>query len=293
MLEQEATNLPGGVAEAPELAPEQPQPEQIVADGLAEGEQPEPAVEDDEDVEFEGKKFRAPKGIKDALLMRADYTQKTQTLAEQRKALESERTTLTQQAEAERQNIKDIARIVGMDEQLQAYANVDWQNLWEAEPVRAGALNSQWQALKHARDQLGGQLDQKARERASQAQQETAKRQEQAVAEIKTVVPGWAPNNDVDRNLTEFALSNGLTLRDLAQLAVSNPKAVGILHMALVGKQMMDKAKSAAKPAAVEAKPVPQVTGRQSSSGSASYAAQDRMTTQQWAEWERKRTKGR
>src|SRR5215216_3195421 len=46
-----------------------------------------------EDVDFAGKQYRLPKELKSALMMQADYTRKTQDVAEQRKALEGERET--------------------------------------------------------------------------------------------------------------------------------------------------------------------------------------------------------
>ena len=43
--------------------------------------------EDDEEVEYEGKTYKVPKELKGALMKNADYTQKTQEVAEQRKSV--------------------------------------------------------------------------------------------------------------------------------------------------------------------------------------------------------------
>lgn len=50
----------------------------------------QPQADDDEleEVDYEGKKYQLPKHLSKALLRNADYTQKTQSLAEQRKAFE-------------------------------------------------------------------------------------------------------------------------------------------------------------------------------------------------------------
>ena len=42
--------------------------------------------DDSEEVEHEGQKYRIPKALKSALMMNADYTRKTQEVAEQRPA---------------------------------------------------------------------------------------------------------------------------------------------------------------------------------------------------------------
>ena len=84
------------------------------------------APEDDrEEVDFEGRKYTVARALKDALLRQADYTRKTQELADGRKAFEAERATFQQASQAE---IAARAQVVAIDQSLSQYRNVDWDN---------------------------------------------------------------------------------------------------------------------------------------------------------------------
>ena len=85
----EATPEAEGQDPAPEDAPDLDQPEV----------DPEPTAPETVEVEIGGLKFTVPKGVEAYIMKDADYNSKTQELAEGRKALDSDRQTLTQQAE--------------------------------------------------------------------------------------------------------------------------------------------------------------------------------------------------
>src|SRR3954468_9858746 len=127
MSEQEATNPQGGVAEAPEAPAQEHIPEtNTETPELAEGEHAEAAVEDLEDIELEGKQYRVPKDLKDGYLRQADYTRKTQEVAEQRKAVEEREKAFQDQARLHQEHIKDVAKLVTLDEQIEKYQKYDW-----------------------------------------------------------------------------------------------------------------------------------------------------------------------
>ena len=70
----------------PEAANDEIEAEELLDTEDGEGnpdEESEPE-DDTEEVDYEGKKYRVPKDIKDALLRQSDYTRKTQELAEHR-----------------------------------------------------------------------------------------------------------------------------------------------------------------------------------------------------------------
>ena len=56
----------------------------------------EPEEDDSEEVDIDGKSYKVPKELKDMVLMHKDYTQKTQAVAEQRKAYEEKAQNLEQ-----------------------------------------------------------------------------------------------------------------------------------------------------------------------------------------------------
>ena len=95
-------------------------------------------VEDeDEEVEHDGQKYKVPKALKPLLMMQGDYTQKTQALAEQRRAIEAQ---AQQTHQLVQQNIADIGRVASIDERLQQFSQLNWQALSEADPLQAQKL---------------------------------------------------------------------------------------------------------------------------------------------------------
>lgn len=58
------------------------------------------AVEDDEEIEHDGKKYKLPKAVKPLLMFQQDYTKKTQEVAAQRQALETRSTELAQREQS-------------------------------------------------------------------------------------------------------------------------------------------------------------------------------------------------
>ena len=67
--------------------------------------------DDTDEVEFEGKKYRVSKDIKDALLRQADYTRKTQELAEHRNQVSATIERLTAVSHEETQALAQVAMV--------------------------------------------------------------------------------------------------------------------------------------------------------------------------------------
>ena len=70
------TTIPAEVVETPENLDEG-LPVEVV--------EPPPTEEELEEIEREGQKYKIPKALKNEFLMHKDYTQKTQSLAEEKK----------------------------------------------------------------------------------------------------------------------------------------------------------------------------------------------------------------
>ncbi len=89
-----------------------------------------PAPDDDDDgdglveVQHEGKTYTVPTALKGALMRHADYTRKTQELAQHRRALEAGHQALQQAAEAHGAHLADCARLVA----LRAIRSRGWSN---------------------------------------------------------------------------------------------------------------------------------------------------------------------
>jgi len=111
-----------------------------------------------------------------------DYTQKTQQVAEQRKELETYAEQIKAQEQAFQQQvqlnnvlIEDVAKITALDQQLNQYANVNWQQLSDSDFVEAQKLFFTYNQLQQERSTLVSQFEAK--------KQEVVQKQTQLMAE--------------------------------------------------------------------------------------------------------------
>lgn len=263
MNEDNATNLPdndqlgdggAGVAGPNEL--DNQNVDELGDDGQPQG-QADDQDDDSEEVEHEGQKYRIPKELKGALMMQADYTRKTQELADMRRSVEQEQAGFRQ---ANAEQVQALATVVSIDQQLQQFAQVNWQQLSDQDPVQAQKLWMQFSQLKDIRQQLVGKVQQMEQQRAFDAQQEAVKRIEEGRSILMRDIPNWGP--EVAKQLNEFATKEfGFQPQELS--GVVDPRIVKVLHAAMIGTQMVRKTQGqiSKQPAASSAKPVPKVGG--------------------------------
>lgn len=285
MFETETPTNP--VGEVDESAPQQEveQPAEQIED--SDGQEPEPQAnpaDDTDEFEHEGQKYRIPKAVKPLLMMQADYTRKTQSLAEEKRAFEQQR---AQFAEASQAHFKDLGKLMALDDQLEQWKQVNWQQLSDQDPQRAQSLWFQYNQLKDQRQALVDELQQKEQQRQAAAQQDYAKRMADARSFVAREIPGWSEELDV--KLTNFAVSQGLTREQAAQIAINTPAAYKIVHLAYLGQQLLEKQKAAASKPAPAPAPVPNVTT------SRAPAAKDpeRMSTEEWMRYRNKQVASR
>lgn len=247
----------------PTLAPE---PDDVTPDPVEGEAGPVPPADETEEVEWEGQKHRIPKALKGALLMQADYTRKTQELAEHRRAFAQEQQQASARQAANATYIKDYARLVAMDEQLAQFEQIDWAEEHGIDPHQAQSRFMQHQQLKDNRDRLARTIAEKDQQRNFETQQATARRIEENRAVLTREVPDWSP--DLDKKLSEFAIRQGFPAEQLAGLAYTQPLAIKILNLAYQGEQILAKQRAQAKEPPTTANPVPTVgTRRQPPSG--------------------------
>lgn len=212
-------------------------------------------IEDELDgIKVKGKKDLVEK-LKAERLMHADYTRKTQEAAEIRRAAEAER---TQYAQANAEQVRAMATLVSMDQQLQQMQQIDFQALNQQDPVKAQELFFQMQQLKDNRQQFAGQLQQMEQQRTFEAQRLVAKQIEEGDAVLKRDIPGWGP--EVGRKVFDFATKElGADPGALSNL--TDPVLAKALYYAMVGKQALAKQKEGARSTPDPIKPVSKVSG--------------------------------
>lgn len=235
----------------------------------------DPPEDDSEEVEHDGQKYKVPKALKPLLLMQADYTRKTQQVAEERAVVQAERQALHQSSQAE---LDTYARATTLAGQLAQYQQVDWPAWHDSDPFAAAKATSEYQMLRDAHQQAIGQLSNLRGQRTLQQQQETAKRMEEGRAVLTREVPGW--NDDLKAKLITHAAGYGFSRQELDDLE-ADPRVAKVLHAAFVGSTVTQAAKKvqsnltaqAVTPAARVATARAPVTG-----------LDDRLSAQDWVD---------
>jgi hypothetical protein len=254
------------LARAKELDPRDADAAEPDADG-ADGEDGGDTCE----VEHEGQTYEVPKALKGAFLRQADYTRKTQELAEHRRALEAERAQVAQLAEAHANAGHDRVQLAALDHQLASFHGVDWKAYGQQDPQGAQALYRKFQGLAQARDQLAGAVAQHEHGRKLQAAREAAQAMAETGRTLAKEIDGWSP--ELAGKLTDYARGHGVTLEELQN--ASDPRIWKILHKAYVADQAGQRDAAARTPAV---RPAISVAGAAAGGG----GVRDELGTKEW-----------
>jgi hypothetical protein len=229
-----------------------------------EGQDSEPE-DDSEEIEFNDKAYKLPKDIAEAVKsMRSDYTTKTMSLAEQRKAFEA-------QSEFHQKHIADVAKVVALNERLAEYDQVDWNALSDSDPVLWQKLTSQRMTLERQRNQLAQDVTRKEQDLHLTRQQEFAKQIEASETVLRREIKDWSPA--LESKLQDFGVKAfGFDIDDVKK-SKADPRLYKLLHMAFLGDQIIKK--QAIKSAPTQAKPVPTISGKKSAIAKSIFEVDD------------------
>lgn len=238
-----------------------------------------PVEDDGEEIEYDGEKYKVPKALKDAFLRQADYTRKTQEVAEQRKEFESQVAQFQQRATMQQQHIQDYAQLHALDSQLERFKQVDWQTLIDTDPVEAMKLDHQYRALADTRSSVVNRIQQVETQQQFQQQQTLAKALESGHEVLKREIPNWS--SEKAKELKTFA-RDVLKADPKALDQIYDPATVLGLHYAQIGYQSLKKA--SAQPPKTEAKPIQKVSTKRDSA----RIDPDRLSADEWVKWREK-----
>lgn len=244
---------------------EQEGAEEIAQSDDSETPEDQPEEGDDaEEVEFEGKAYKVPKELKNALLRQADYTQKTQEVAEQRRAIEERARTFDEQQKLFSQSFEKRVEVREIQNRLSQFEAIDWQGLVRDDPARATELNIAYQQLQRELGKKAAEVQQIE----GQAQQLTEQSRQQKLrtesAELLKHIPDFKKH---ETKVVEAAKHFGYTDAELHAISVLNPdsRALRVLHAASQwlalqeakpkAMQKVAEAPKVVKPQAVQPKP--------------------------------------
>jgi hypothetical protein len=242
-----------------EVSNEAPQGDESILNSDSGEEGQQQIEEENDEIEVDGKKFALPKSAAEKLqaerMMQADYTRKTQELAEQRRTSEA---SIQKQRQEQQQYITEIAKVVSIDDQLAELSKIDLSQYVDSDPVGVQRIMLQKQALEGQRNQAVNALEQKRQQNALNEQQAFAKQVQEAEAYFSREISGWKPERS--NQLKDYAVAKGIPAEAAARFALMHPAFAKILHESELYNQIAKKPVSAAAPAP-QAKPAAKVGG--------------------------------
>jgi len=189
----------------------------------------------------------------------ADYSRKTQQLAEERKSFQAE-------AEAIRQERAQYATLLGaLQQQLQNAAQVeaqpDWDRLYEEDPQNAIRLERQWKKVQEDRV-AKFQAIEAEKQRLTQAfqQQQTEQLKATLASEaqkLQDIIPAWKDSKVASgekKMLRDWLMENGASEQDINGL--TKAQHVAILRKAMLYDRGQRRAQEAVKPQISATRPV-------------------------------------
>jgi hypothetical protein len=186
-----------------------------------------------------------------------DYTQKTQQVAEQRKELEAYAESIKAQEQAFQEQmqlnnvlIEDVAKITSLDQQLNQYANVNWQQLSDNDFVEAQKLFFSYNQLQQERSQLVSQFEAKKQ----QVVQKQTQLMSEKIAKGKEILAKEIPNWSPETNQALLSTGKDYGFSDAELNSIVDPRHVKVLHDAMQWRKLQQN--SVVKKKVSNAKPV-------------------------------------
>lgn len=223
------------------------------------------------ELEVDGQTHVLPVALKGAFLRQADYTRKTQELAQHRRDLAAEREALAHEVAAHRSASADQLRLAALDHQLEDLRGVDWTAYAAKEPEAARSLWDAFQRLGAAREQLAAAVAHHGEKAELAAARHRADAMAETGRQLAREIDGWSP--ELAAKLVAHAGSLGVTPDELAE--AGDPRLWKLLHRSW----RADAAERAAAPSsAPDVRPAVSVSG----GGGAPSGVRDDLATREW-----------
>ena len=192
--------------------------------------------------------------LKNGYSRQADYTRKSQVLAEQRKKADDELAATQQERQRYISQLEQFN--TDADSKLDGFKSVDWTKLKEDDPMEYALKRDQYRELQESKRLIAEEQQKetyKQQQDAQQAWQEELSRQQEIVAKKlpDLVHPEKGPK--LKQAIKTFAINKGFTEQEVDNLI--DARSVDILHKAMLYENLKN-----AKISKKKAKVVPKVT---------------------------------
>lgn len=268
-------------SEVEELDDSQPEAEEEDAETEEEDSSDEVDAEDDQEVFVLGDEEVTAKQIlewKSRGMMEADYRQKTQALAEERRAFEAEKTEELGSLRSEYEKKLAAFADVTIDE-LKQFENLDWDALKESDPY---SYNQKWVDFQRAQVRAA-QTGKAIQEEMEKARQEADSARKTRLAETAKTLPKLIPEfgdpvkaKALLSEMSEYLSGKGMSAE--AMSSIEDPVAYAVIHDALQWNKLNGKVKNVKKS---KVSPVKKVIKPGSTSSKATVVERDVKARQQ------------
>ncbi len=231
--------------------------EELEAGSAEESAQVEEASEDQEPaaslvVEFDGKKWELPQGTPPELAegvkkmaddLKADYTRKTQSIAEIRKQAEETAKAAQQQAEFVAVSATKVVELREVQRQIEQIEAIDFNALADQDPQQAIRLQAAHTRLIQQREAKQREVFETQQQAQALTAQQRQRALEQAAQELKKAVPDFTPQ--MAQAIRENTKAYGFTDAELEN--VTDHRLVLALRDAMAWRQLQAKKPEAMK----------------------------------------------
>lgn len=215
-------------------------------------EEAESTDEETSDIEIDGETYSVPKKLEGAFLKEKDYRQKTQEVAEKRRAIDEREKFLGEVEKVRGAIFEKAAEVKAVEKRLDAYDKLDWRALaGQLEAAEYNKLRLDYDELTRERsklqDEIRGIVSQQEQLSAQQRQQLIQKGNEELSKE-----KWWSP--DYGPKLLQDSKAYGFSDEELAQ--VNDPRFVKVLHDAKQWRDLQKSKSTIVKKKVEQAKPI-------------------------------------
>lgn len=214
-----------------------------------------------------------------------DYTQKTQSVAEDRAQVAAERESLARQAQIEQQLVVQRAQLTAIGQRMQQYESINWSALAEQDPAQYTRLDAEYKVLQRAAASASQAFSQAAAAREHEIRQQQEQSLSREFQGLVKAIPDLASPDSFAKFRQDLqsgaAKHYGVDAASLGQvLSLSSHKALLILRDALAHRAQLSRVPPS-KPVTQAPEPPAKVAG---GSTPANFNP-ERMSTDGWMRW--------
>lgn len=238
----------------PEQASEEEQTVEAVEEDVVEEEELSATYDDGEDgevieeqddtetssprytVKVDGQEFEVTLDeLRNGYQRQSDYTRKSQSLAEQRKAYEANIQAVQQEREQYSQVLANMAQYQNLE--LQKYNEIDWSSLKENDPMEYMEKRLEYQEAREKQAQIQAEHQRVYDQTRKEVADHLSKVVQLEAQKLVKALPEYAdPSSNLKNDLRNYALGLGFSQQDID--AITDHRVVLVLHKAMMNDRV-------------------------------------------------------